>query len=148
MTVPFVIRIALWVCQDVFGIVDEHRIELTHVDPGQIFIEPGEHLLEGLNVGSSSGGFGWLPFGLLSVVCFPLGQVIKGSGKNLGRSAASWIACWPRPRRPSSTAALTWSTRCAPRGDQRICLRLFMRALTRWLTVPSAREVEIGLPAR
>src|SRR3954454_250525 len=71
-----------------------------------------------------------------------------GSGKNLGRYAASWIACWPRPRRPSSTAALTWSTRCAPRGDQRICLRLFMRALTRWLTVPSAREVEIGLPAR
>ena len=72
----------------------------------------------------------------------------QGSGKNLGRYAASWIACWPRPRRPSSTAALTWSTRCAPRGDQRICLRLFMRALTRWLTVPSAREVEIGLPAR
>src|SRR5215212_136141 len=71
-----------------------------------------------------------------------------GSGKNLGRYAASWIACWPRPRRPSSTAALTWSTRWAPRGDQRICLRLFMRALTRWLTVPSAREVEIGLPAR
>src|SRR5215210_4851040 len=75
-------------------------------------------------------------------------QLLTGSGKNLGRYAASWIACWPRPRRPSSTAALTWSTRCAPRGDQRICLRLFMRALTRWLTVPSAREVEIGLPAR
>src|SRR4051794_27923501 len=73
-------------------------------------------------------------------------EVHDGSGKNLGRYAASWIACWPKPRRPSSTAALTWSTRCAPRGDQRICLRLFMRALTRWLTVPSAREVEIGLP--
>ena len=29
-----------------------------------------------------------------------------------------------------------------------ICLRLFMRAFTRWLTVPSACEVEIGLPAR
>jgi hypothetical protein len=28
-----------------------------------------------------------------------------GSGKNLGRYAASWIACWPK--RPSSTAALT-----------------------------------------
>src|SRR5215210_6443922 len=77
-----------------------------------------------------------------------LDEPIDGSGKNLGRYAASWIVCWPRPRRPSSTAALTWSTRCAPRGDQRICLRLFMRALTRWLTVPSAREVEIGLPAR
>src|SRR5215208_6521489 len=71
---------------------------------------------------------------------------IDGSGKNLGRYAASWIVCWPK--RPSSTAALTCSTRCAPRGDQRICLRLFIRALTRWLTVPSAREVEIGLPAR
>ena len=30
---------------------------------------------------------------------------IIGSGKNLGRYAASWIACWPK--RPSSTAALT-----------------------------------------
>ena len=68
------------------------------------------------------------------------------SVKNLGRYAASWNAWWPK--RPSSTAALTWSTRWAPRGDQRICLRLFMRALTSWLTVPSAREVEIGLPAR
>ena len=28
-----------------------------------------------------------------------------GSGRNLGRYAASWIACWPK--RPSSTAALT-----------------------------------------
>ncbi len=28
-----------------------------------------------------------------------------GSGKNLGRYAASWIACWPK--RPSSTAART-----------------------------------------
>ena len=33
-------------------------------------------------------------------------------------------------------------------GRQRICRRLFMRALTKWLTVPSAREAEIGLPAR
>ena len=73
-------------------------------------------------------------------------QVGPGSVKNLRRYAASWIAGWPN--RPSSTAALTWSTRWAPRGDQRICLRLFMRALTSWLTVPSAREVEIGLPAR
>ena len=73
-------------------------------------------------------------------------KVQKGSVKNLGRYAARWIACWPK--RPSSTAALTWRTRWAPRGDQRICWRLFMRALTSWLTVPSAREVEIGLPAR
>jgi len=37
----------------------------------------------------------------------------------------------------------------APAGLlKRICRRLFMRALTSWLTVPSAREVEIGLPAR
>ena len=71
-----------------------------------------------------------------------------GSGKNLGHYAASWVACWPRPKRPSSTVALTWSTRWAPRGDQRIYPRLFMRALTRLLTVLSARDVEIGLPAR
>ena len=32
-------------------------------------------------------------------------QVRNGSVKNLGRYAASWIACWPN--RPSSTAALT-----------------------------------------
>ncbi len=31
--------------------------------------------------------------------------VVKGSVKNLGRYAASWIAWWPN--RPSSTAALT-----------------------------------------
>src|SRR3954449_2451108 len=72
--------------------------------------------------------------------------VFDRSGKNLGHYAASWVACWPRPKRPSSTAALTWSTRWAPRGDQRICPRLFMRALTRLLTVPSARDVEIGFP--
>ena len=33
------------------------------------------------------------------------GQPKYGSGKNLGRYAASWIACWPI--RLSSTAALT-----------------------------------------
>ena len=32
-------------------------------------------------------------------------QANAGSGKNLGRYAASWIACWPK--RPSSTAART-----------------------------------------
>ena len=32
-------------------------------------------------------------------------RCVDGSGKNLGRYAASWIACWPK--RPSSTAALT-----------------------------------------
>ena len=32
-------------------------------------------------------------------------QVDRGSVKNLGRYAASWIAGWPK--RPSSTAALT-----------------------------------------
>src|SRR5687767_2088635 len=34
-------------------------------------------------------------------------EVLIGSGKNLGRYAASWIACWPK--RPSRTAALTCS---------------------------------------
>ena len=33
------------------------------------------------------------------------GAVIEGSGKNLGRYAASWIVGWPK--RPSSTAART-----------------------------------------
>jgi hypothetical protein len=42
----------------------------------------------------------------------PIGDAAQGatgSGKNLGRYAASGAAC--RPKRPSSTAALTWSTR-------------------------------------
>ncbi len=38
-------------------------------------------------------------------------QQLDGSVKNLGRYAASWIACWPKPQRLSSTAALTCSTR-------------------------------------
>jgi hypothetical protein len=36
-------------------------------------------------------------------------ELHDGSVKNLGRYAASWIAGWPNC--PSSTAALTWSTR-------------------------------------
>src|ERR671933_511430 len=36
-----------------------------------------------------------------------------GSGKNLGHYAACWVAYWPRPKRPASTVALTWSTRWA-----------------------------------
>src|SRR4051812_47206012 len=72
-------------------------------------------------------------------------EIELGSGKNLGHYAASWVACWPRPKRPSSTAALTWSTRWAPRGDQAHLVSLVMQALTRLLTVPSARDVEIGL---
>jgi len=71
--------------------------------------------------------------GLLVAAFAPKGPVLlgidDGSVKNLGRYVASWIARWPK--RPSSTAALTCSTRWAPWGDQRICLRLFMRALTR-----------------
>jgi hypothetical protein len=35
----------------------------------------------------------------------PSETVQVGSGKNLGRYAASWIACWPK--RPSSIAVLT-----------------------------------------
>jgi putative transposase len=44
-----------------------------------------------------------------------------GTGKNLGRYAASRMGCWPNPSRRSSTAALTCSTRWAPLGVQRIC---------------------------
>jgi hypothetical protein len=33
-----------------------------------------------------------------------MAELRDGSGKKLGRYAASWIACWPK--RPSSTAAL------------------------------------------
>src|SRR4051794_29947523 len=37
--------------------------------------------------------------------------VSSGSGKNLGHYAPSWVACCPRPKRPSTPAALTWRPR-------------------------------------
>jgi transposase len=42
-------------------------------------------------------------------IALDVSTLADGSGKNLGRYAASGAAC--RPKRPSSTAALTWSTR-------------------------------------
>jgi hypothetical protein len=56
-------------------------------------------------------------------VAEPLGRVEKTWGYAAARRSGSWS-------RPSRTAARTWSRRCAPTGDQRICRRLFMRALT------------------
>ena len=109
------------------------RYPLSYRDIEELFLE------RGLEVDHATLNRWVLAYALL---------IERGSGKNLGHYAASWVACWPRPKRPSSTVALTWSTRWAPRGDQRICPRLFMRALTRLLTVLSARDVEIGLPAR
>jgi hypothetical protein len=48
----------------------------------------------------------------------------------------------------SKTRVRTWSSRCAPRGDQRICCFLTMRLLTTWLMVASANAVEIASPQR
>jgi hypothetical protein len=45
------------------------------------------------------------------------------------------------------TAARTWRTRWAPCRDHRLCRRLFMRALTRLLTMDSAPELAIRNPA-
>ena len=64
----------------------------------------------------TTGDFAELVLAMLGVTA-----KLEGSGKNLGRYAASCIACWPKPQRPSSTAALTCSTRWAPLGVQRIC---------------------------
>ena len=50
----------------------------------------------------------------------------------------------PSLKCPSKTATLAWSTRCAPRGDQRIWRRLLKRRLTKALAVDSARELETG----
>jgi hypothetical protein len=63
-----------------------------------------------------------------------------------GNQAATFR--WPALRRPSITAARTCRTRCAPRGDQRICCRLFMRALTRLFTTDSAPEAPPIRPER
>lgn len=49
--------------------------------------------------------------------------------------------------RPSSTAARTVATQCAPRGDQRMRRRLAMRALAISSTDAPARELEIAFPA-
>ena len=40
-------------------------------------------------------------------VAAELVETLVGSVKNLGRYAASWMGCWPKPQRRSSTAALT-----------------------------------------
>ena len=47
------------------------------------------------------------------------------SGRNLGGYAVKRRQ--PSRRRPSKTDTLASRTRCAPRGDQRIWRRLFMR---------------------
>jgi len=45
-------------------------------------------------------------------------------------------------------AQRTWSSRSAPRRDQRICCDLAMRRLTRKLAVPSVSDVPTRRPAR
>ena len=42
-----------------------------------------------------------------------------------------------------STWVRIWSSRCAPRGLQRVCCFLTMRLLITWLTADSTNEVEM-----
>ena len=46
-----------------------------------------------------------------------------------------------------STRVRIWSSRCAPRGLQRICCFLTMRLLMTWLTADSANELKMISPA-
>src|ERR1700722_11176885 len=67
----------------------------------------------------------------------------RGSGKILVDQAARRRLASVL-KRPSSTAARTVATQCAPRGDHRMRCFLTMRALAISSTQPSARDVEIG----
>lgn len=69
----------------------------------------------------------------------------RGEWKNPGHHAAIRA---DGSSRPSSTAARTVAMQCAPCGDQRMRWRLAMRAFAISSTDASAREVEIGRPAR
>jgi len=66
--------------------------------------------------------------------------------KKFGGHAVSFR--FPSRKRPTETATLAWSTRCAPLGDPRIWRSLFKRRLTKALAVDSARELETGRPLR
>jgi hypothetical protein len=55
------------------------------------------------------------------------------AGLELGAGSYSWPK--PEPSAPLQTARWTWSSRSAPRRDQRICCDLAMRRLTRKLAV-------------
>src|SRR3954465_3555697 len=63
--------------------------------------------------------------------------------------STAWNSC-PKlePSLPLKPAQRTWSSRSAPRRDQRICCDLAMRRLTRKLAVPSVSEVPTRRPAR
>jgi len=68
--------------------------------------------------------------------------MLKREWKKRGGYAVSFRR--PPLKRPSKTATLAWSTRCAPLGDQRIWRRLLKRRFTKALAVDSARELETG----
>ena len=53
-----------------------------------------------------------------------------------------------RPRVSLVAVNGIWSSRCAPRGLQRICCFLTIRLLITWLTADSTNEVEMISPAR
>ena len=67
----------------------------------------------------------------------------EGSGKILVDQAARRRLAFVLYR-PSSTAARTVATQCAPQGDHRMRCFLAIRALAISSTQPSARDVEIG----
>jgi hypothetical protein len=69
------------------------------------------------------------------------------AGRN-GRRAQDSAAAWSAARVPFATAVRTFSIRCAPRGDQRICWWAPIRRCSSHCTVPSVVAVEIGSPSR
>jgi fumarylacetoacetase len=69
------------------------------------------------------------------------------AGRN-GRRAHRSAATWSSARVPFATAVRTFSIRCAPSGDQRICWPAPIRRCSSHCTVPSVVAVEIGSPMR
>ena len=98
------------------------------------------------------GVMGTAYFGGFTIGCFVGPRLISAVGhvrgewaKFGGYAAALWYA---PVRRPSRTAARTTATRWAPLGDHLIRRRFPMRVLPMSSTQPSARDEEIGSPAR
>lgn len=72
------------------------------------------------------------------------GQAALRNGRRAQRSATAWS----RSSVPFTTKVRTFSIKCAPLGDQRICCWAFIRRCSSHCTVLSATAVEIGSSRR
>jgi hypothetical protein len=79
---------------------------------------------------------------IVSLTTLATNAVETGSGKSCRNSHAR------RHESAVEDGGTNPESQCTPRADQGMCWRLFMRALTIWLAIPSAREVETCFHSR